>query len=189
MGIEWRMFRFCPSCRSEKITFEKNKFRCPDCGFVYYHNTAAAVACFIHIPDFPSESGAREERILFLERGREPGLGKLDLPGGFIDPGESVFEGLARELREELGWTLPRGENPEKRFSLFASFPNIYPYKGIVYNTCDMFFTVSVPGLSEKDISLQKSEVRGARFLKPGEIDPENVAFESVKRAISVYIH
>jgi ADP-ribose pyrophosphatase YjhB (NUDIX family) len=30
--------------------------------------------------------------------------GKLGLPGGFLDRGESLGEGVLRELREETGW-------------------------------------------------------------------------------------
>lgn len=31
--------------------------------------------------------------------------GKWGLPGGFLDRGETVAEGILRELREETGWT------------------------------------------------------------------------------------
>lgn len=177
------MFRFCPSCASSGITFERNRFHCPSCGFVYYHNTAAATACIIRTGG-PDPSG---ERILFLVRGRDPGRGLLDLPGGFVDPGEGAVDGLRRELREELGWTSP-GEGPDS-FVLFASFPNVYPYKGITYNTCDLFFTISVPGLSERDLTIEKSEIQALRFLRRGEINPADIAFESVKKAFSAYEH
>ncbi|MDR0601214.1 MAG: NUDIX domain-containing protein [Treponema sp.] len=182
------MFKFCPSCASPEINFERNKFRCSSCGFVYYHNTAAATACVVRIPG-AGDGPAGEERILFLVRGREPGRGKLDLPGGFVDPGEGALEGLRRELREELGWEPPGpssgdGSGP---FVFLASFPNVYPYRGIVYNTCDLFFTVSAPGLCEKTLEIEQSEVHGLRFLRRGEIDPADIAFDSVKRALSAY--
>jgi ADP-ribose pyrophosphatase YjhB (NUDIX family) len=171
------MFKFCPSCASEKISFEKGKtFRCPDCGFVYYHNIAAATGCVISVPE------ADGERLMFLVRGREPAKGRLDLPGGFVDLNEGALEGLCRELREEIGWT-----PPARGFTLFASFPNVYPYKGIVYNTCDLFFSLSAPGLREQDLRLQESEIAGVRFLKPGEIDFEEIAFDSTRRAIRAY--
>jgi ADP-ribose pyrophosphatase YjhB (NUDIX family) len=179
------MFNFCPSCASKKIVFENgNRFSCPDCGFVYYHNTAAATGCVISVPE---EGG---ERIVLLVRGKEPARGKFDLPGGFVDPGESAFEGLCRELREELGWTppLPPGAALDSAFSLFASFPNIYPYKNITYNTCDMFFTVSAPGLRESDLHLEKSEIAGVRFLKPQDINFDDIAFESAKRALRQFL-
>ena len=183
------MFTFCPSCASEKISFEEGKvFRCPNCGFHYYHNVAAATACLISVPADGGEHSA--QRLMFLVRGREPAKGKLDLPGGFVDPGEGALEGLYRELREEIGWTppVPPGAALSRVFTLFDSFPNVYPYKGIMYNTCDLCFSVSAPGLTEQDLRLEQDEIAGVRFLKPEEIDYDEIAFTSIKRAVKAYL-
>ena len=173
------MFQYCPSCASKNISFKGNKFHCPDCGFVYYHNTAAASGCVI-------QAG---EKVVCLVRGKEPSLGKLDVPGGFVDPGEGVLEGLCRELREEIGWLppIPPGASVADVFTLFASFPNIYPYKNIVYNTCDIFFTVSAPELTEKDLRLEAGEIAGVRFMRPEEIKSEDLAFDSTRRVIEAF--
>jgi 8-oxo-dGTP pyrophosphatase MutT (NUDIX family) len=182
------MFTFCPSCGSKKIVFEKGRvFRCPDCGFVYYHNTAAATGCVISVPD---ADAAGTERLLFLVRGKEPAQGKLDLPGGFVDPGEGALEGLYRELREEIGWTppVPPDGSLTQVFTLFASFPNVYPYKNVIYNTCDLFFTVSAPGLRVEDLHLEKTEIAGLRLLRPAEIDYTDIGFDSARRAVQAYV-
>jgi ADP-ribose pyrophosphatase YjhB (NUDIX family) len=173
------MLQYCPSCASKKIQFAGNRFRCPDCGFTYYHNTAAASGCVIRVG----------EKIALLVRGREPAKGKLDLPGGFVDPGEGLLDGLLRELREELGWEppIPEGATPADVFTLFASFPNTYPYKNIVYNTCDVFFTISAPSLSAGDLRLEAGEIAGARFLRPDEVDPRDLAFDSTRRALEAF--
>ncbi|MDR2479034.1 MAG: NUDIX domain-containing protein [Treponema sp.] len=180
------MFRFCPSCASRKINFEKGKvFRCPDCGFVYYHNTAAATGCVISVPE--RDGGAR---IMFLVRSRDPAKGKLDLPGGFVDPDEGALEGLYREILEETGWTpdIPPGAPLTDFFRLFASFPNIYPYKNIAYNTCDLFFSLSAPGLTGEALRLEADEIAGVRFLRPEEINLDDLAFASTRRAIQAYL-
>jgi ADP-ribose pyrophosphatase YjhB (NUDIX family) len=172
------MFRYCPSCASEKIRFENNKvFRCPDCGFTYYHNNAAASGCIIR-----SNAG-----LLFLVRGKEPARGKLDLPGGFVDAGEGLLEGLRRECIEELAWD-PGPLDVSGAAKFFASFPNIYPYKGIAYSTCDIFFWIDAPDLSEKDLSPEASEVAGLRFIKEDAIKPDELAFGSTKRAVEAYL-
>jgi ADP-ribose pyrophosphatase YjhB (NUDIX family) len=173
------MWNYCPSCASPAIQFDgSHKFSCPACGFVYYHNTAAASGCVI-------QSG---RGILLLVRGDEPAKGKLDLPGGFVDPGEGVLEGLRRELREEIGWEPPEGPDGEPAFRLFASFPNVYVYRDIPYNTCDMFFTLDAPELTEQDLRPRAGEIGGLRFVEPQTIRMEDLAFDSTRRAIAAYL-
>jgi NADH pyrophosphatase NudC (nudix superfamily) len=163
------MFRYCPRCASARIQFDGiNRFCCPDCGFVYFHNTAAAAGLIINT----------KQGFLFLIRGEEPAKGKLDVPGGFLNPGESALEGLRRECREEIG----RDCGDDIRF--LASFPNIYEYKGIAYNTCDLFFTADMPDLTENDLTLQKGEIGGCRFIRPENIDLDQIAFPSARLAI-----
>jgi len=181
------MFKYCPGCASNKITFNEGKvFRCPECGFVYYHNIAAATGCLITVPE-----PAGGDKLVFLVRGKEPSKGRLDLPGGFVDIGEGVLEGLYRELREEINWTPPLAEGASLSgvFNLFASFSNVYDYKGIKYNTCDMYFSVSAPGLKPEDLRLEEDEVSAVLFLKPEEIDFTQFAFPSTIKAVKKYLN
>jgi 8-oxo-dGTP pyrophosphatase MutT (NUDIX family) len=196
------MFNFCPSCASKNITFSEGKaFRCPDCGFVYYHNIAAATGCLIVVPQ--PDGG---EKLVFTVRGKEPAAGKLDLPGGFVDIGEGAIEGLYREMQEEIGWVppipkdlMPAGAgscglselaqiNFGNVFTLFASFSNVYEYKSIKYNTCDMYFSVIAPGLTPGDMNPEKSEIADVLFLSPNEIDFSKFAFPSTVRAVKTYL-
>jgi ADP-ribose pyrophosphatase YjhB (NUDIX family) len=175
------MWNYCPSCASPAIRFDgSHKFSCPACGFVYYQNTAAATGCVI----------LGKGGVLLLVRDKDPARGKLDLPGGFVDPGEGALEGLERELREEIGWPPAPGSGPRKTplaFTLFASFPNTYPYKNIVYHTCDMFFTLEAPDLTEADLRPQTGEIAGLKFVAPGDIRMEDLAFDSTRRALAAY--
>jgi 8-oxo-dGTP pyrophosphatase MutT (NUDIX family) len=167
------MFNFCPSCASRNICFERNKlFRCPDCGFLYYHNVAAAAACIIET----------NEGIVFLTRSKDPSKGKLDLPGGFIDQDEGAVEGMRRECLEELGTDFGAA------FSFFASFPNDYLYKGIDYKTCDLYFAVSAPDLKASDIRLDPNENSGVRIIKPADINFDELAFEAGRRAVKAVL-
>ncbi|MDR0562636.1 MAG: NUDIX domain-containing protein [Spirochaetaceae bacterium] len=167
------MFTFCPSCGSEKIRFEERKvFRCPECGFIYYHNVASATGCII-------DTG---KAVALLVRAKEPALGKLDLPGGFVNPDEGALDGLRRECLEEIGW------DPGLNFSFLAALPNTYPYKGVVYKTCDFFFTVSAPGLKEADLRLDPEEIAGVRFVKYEAVNFEDLAFDSTRRAVRLFL-
>jgi 8-oxo-dGTP diphosphatase len=44
-----------------------------------------------------------EGRTLLIRRGSEPLLGHWSIPGGTLELGESLQQGVARELREETG--------------------------------------------------------------------------------------
>jgi ADP-ribose pyrophosphatase YjhB (NUDIX family) len=42
-------------------------------------------------------------RVLLVERGREPLKGYWSIPGGVVETGERLEEGIRREVREETG--------------------------------------------------------------------------------------
>jgi ADP-ribose pyrophosphatase YjhB (NUDIX family) len=49
-------------------------------------------------------------KALLIRRGREPLMGQWSLPGGNLELGETLEEGVARELLEETGLTVRVGE-------------------------------------------------------------------------------
>mgnify|MGYP006282028415 CR=1 FL=1 len=66
---------------------------CPACHTVHYENPLNVVGT---IPFW-------ENKVLLCKRNIEPRLGKWTLPAGFMELGETVAEGAARETREEAG--------------------------------------------------------------------------------------
>ena len=45
----------------------------------------------------------RRGKVLLVERGKEPLKGWWSLPGGVLETGETLVEGVKREIREETG--------------------------------------------------------------------------------------
>jgi ADP-ribose pyrophosphatase YjhB (NUDIX family) len=161
----------CGGCGRAGVRFEEGKrFSCPACGWTFYQNPAAAVAALIDVG----------ERVVFTRRNRDPGSGMLDLPGGFVDPGETAEVSLSRELAEELGLDLDVSPS-----DYLGSLPNTYLYKGVLYQTIDLFYRVrlkEVPGIAAND------EIREVVALRPDEIDPGGFALPSVRAALARWV-
>lgn len=107
-------FKFCPACQSE-LTHDGNKVVCSQCDFELYDNPVPTTGMvFYHGHD-----------VLLVERGQEPAKGKWDVPGGFINLGESAEEGMCREMKEELGVTILPTD-----LEYLGSLQDVYAEKG-----------------------------------------------------------
>jgi 8-oxo-dGTP diphosphatase len=62
-------------------------------------------------------------RALLIRRGSEPLRGEWSIPGGMLELGESLEEGVARELREETGLQV-------RVLELIEVFDRIFPQDG-----------------------------------------------------------
>lgn len=161
-------FNFCPHCASPSIDVHmKNGIKCAACGYVFFHNMAAAVAGIVEV----------DNRIVLIRRAREPRKGYYVLPGGFVDYHESLEEALVREVREELSVTVT-----DIRY--FGSFPNTYEYKGVSYFTADAFFLCRPVDVTTMKISEENTEFV---LVNPEAVDPGTIAFKPMTLMITRY--
>jgi len=165
------VLRYCPKCGAAALRAVGSKLlRCESCGFELYLNAAAAVAGLI----LDSQG-----RLLVTVRGKEPGKGRWDLPGGFVDPGESAEEALQRETREEVGL-----EVTAMRY--LGSCPNTYEYMGVRYATMDMGFVCQVRDISQA--GPRESDIEAILFKRCTDIDLGQFAFPSLASLVGRYL-
>lgn len=164
-------FRYCPVCGSER--FEEHNFkskRCRDCGFVYYANPCAATAAFII---------NRRGELLVVRRAKEPARGTLDLPGGFCDMGETVEQGMRREIMEETGLQV-------RSMRYLFSMHNVYEYSGMGIHTMDMDFLVEVEG--DGSGARAADDAAEALWIPVGELRPGEFGLLSIRKAVERFL-
>ncbi len=161
------LFRFCPRCGSARPPENHNQspLRCGGCGFVFYFNPTVAAAAFV-------SDGAG--RVLLIRREKEPSAGKLGVPGGFIDFGESAEDGLRREVREEVGVEIDR-------IRFLVSFPNAYPYRDVIYPVVDLYFTATAVN---PEAAEPLDAVADLEWRLPHEVPDDEIAFPSLRVAL-----
>lgn len=166
-------FDYCPRCGADRLEAHGVKAQhCQSCGFTYYHNPSAAVALLVR---------DRRGRLLVATRGKEPAKGTLDLPGGFVDKGETGEEAAQRELYEESGLQLPT-----EQFVYAFSLPNSYLYSDFLVPTLDLFYIVQLP--SEMPAVRAMDDVAQLSWLTPAEIDPSRFGLISIRQGIARYL-
>jgi len=166
--LQLTSFRFCPACGSGSIIENDSKsMKCGACGFLYFHNMAAAAGCILET----------KQGILCVRRGKEPKKGMLDLAGGFSDYNESLEATVAREVMEELNLSIscPR---------YFGSFPNLYEYAGVTYPTQDSVFIGTVTDIKPLKLS---DEIASIEYVTSDTVKVSDFGFTSVQNAIKKY--
>ena len=88
---------YCGSQFNESLAFPR---QCATCAQVTYRNPLPVAVLLLPVA----------EGLLFIRRNIDPQKGKLALPGGYINAGETWQAAAARELFEETGITISADE-------------------------------------------------------------------------------
>ncbi len=139
--LDWdRNHRYCGRCGTPtEAKLEERARICPGCGFAAYPRIAPAVMALVR----------REGEILL---GRSPHFppGMYSALAGFVEPGETLEQCLAREVEEEVGVQV-------SRIRYFASQPWPFPNSLMIAFVCDW-----VAG----EIRPQPGEIEAANWFK-----------------------
>jgi len=153
--------RFCPWCAAPLAAEPPYRQACVACGFVLYHHSNP---CMGALP--LDDSG----RVLLGRRAVEPCRFDWNVVGGFLKYGEDPYEGLQREVREELGVDCEVGE-----FVAVAS--DWYGPEGTAL--LNLYFKVRLLN----DAVRPQDDVAELKWFDVDEL-PENIAFDSDRIAL-----
>ena len=156
--------KFCSLCAapvSLRIPQGDNRERhvCDVCGQIHYQNPKVVVGC---VP-------AKDGKVLLCKRAIEPRHGYWTVPAGFMELGETIAEGAARETREEACAEVEIGH-------LFASVD--VPQAGQLH----LFFTAALTS----DFAAGEESLDVALFAED-EIPWDDIAFRSGVFALKKY--
>jgi NAD+ diphosphatase len=145
--VDWdRTHQFCGRCgaASEAMAHERAK-QCPNCGLISYPRISPAMIVLVQ----------RGDRLLLARSHRHP-PGRYSVLAGFVEPGETLEEAVAREIKEEVGIEV-------RDIRYFGSQPWPFP------NSLMIAFTCHYAG---GDIVLEESEMADAGWFRVDEMPP-----------------
>lgn len=163
-------FQRCPQCGAPVPPRKPNApLDCADCGFHFYFNPSVAAAAIALRAD---------GKALFIRRAKDPAKGKLAIPGGFIDIGETAEQALRREFLEEVNVELTH-------IRYLCSHPNDYHFRDVTYPVLDFFFSARAHADS---VAVALDDVDEFHWLDPAKVDLDEIAFPSVRAALEAFL-
>ena len=155
---------YCPRCSGSlrlQGSAENPFVSCSECGFVKYDNPLPTTVAMIY--------DKNERKFLFVRRAIKPQQGKWDTVGGFLEPGETAEQCVARETKEELGTELTD-------YKIIGTATSIYGNTGMT--TLGVLFLCSV---DSSRIALSEENDQYAWFPVSEDVD---LAFHDGKVAL-----
>lgn len=141
---------------------------CQKCGFNFYVNPKPCNAVILE-----NEKG----EILLVKRKYPPRKNYWDLPGGFVDIGETLEQSVGREVKEETGLNV-------KNLKYLGSYLDRYLYQGDNYYTIGFSFVAK----TKTDKIKLGDDVNDFQFILPKKVNFKRIAFKGVARAIRDYM-
>lgn len=162
----WKVFRFCPRCGHPLklvTTADGQSLRCSKDNSVFYQNPHSAVSVAIM-------NDAKQ--MLFIRREVDPRKGDWDLPGGFVNWGESPETAIVREIQEELSVPLTITR-------VLGTAHDWYPFNGLDVSVNTTIFQGTIEGAIKPN-----EEIQSLHWLNQSELPTDHISFDSVRKAI-----
>jgi bifunctional NMN adenylyltransferase/nudix hydrolase len=120
---------------------------------------------FVTVDSVVIQSG----HILLVKRGAMPGAGMWALPGGYLNPKETLEQGMLRELREETGLKVPE---PVLRGSIQARETFDDPHRSPRGRTVTTAFLIHLQGQRSRPKVKGADDAARAKWVPIADLDP-----------------
>jgi mutator protein MutT len=114
------------------------------------------------------------DELLITRRKNNPAQGFFDLPGGFVNIGETAENAVVREVKEELNIDVSELE-------FIATFPNEYVFGGIQYFTEDIVFACKITDFSS---IFANDDISDYEFKPLAQVNIDDIGLNSIKNVI-----
>ena len=158
--------QFCPSCgnkTNQDIPDGDNRERaiCDQCNIIHYQNPKIVAGA---LPIW-------EDKVLLCKRAIEPRYGTWTLPAGFMENGESLQQGAARETFEEAQ----------------AELDNMVLYTVLSIPRISQVYMIYRADLSAEDAFSPGQESLETALFTEAEIPWDDIAFPMITRSLRYY--
>lgn len=149
--------QFCSWCGGDLKDVSSLQKQCRRCQISDFNNPKTGTFAVIR---------NEKDEVLCATRACAPGIGKFDMPGGFIDASESAEAAIIRELKEELNLDI---KQPDLQF--IFTYHNLYDYDGITSDVLDICFTIKIPSSTALKPA---DDLATAKWVPVNELDYKN---------------
>ncbi len=126
----------------------------------------------------------QDGRALLIRRSGEPLAGQWSIPGGTLELGETIAEGVRRELREETGLDVRVGELLEAFERIFPGAADRPQYHFVILDyLCEAMGGNPSPGGDASEVTLVAEDDLARYALSPAVTRILQKAFAIVKAA------
>lgn len=122
--------------------------------------------------------------VLLVQRGHSPGIGLLALPGGFLNQGEKIVDGMIRELREETRLKVP---DPVLRGSIVDQAVFDDPMRSTRGRTITHAFHIELEPMMKLPKIKGSDDAVDAKWVPLADVDPEQM-FEDHAHIIDYFV-
>lgn len=156
---------FCRRCGGALTHQQAHIYKCVN-DHTLYANASPAVGIFL--------VNERDE-VLVAIRGIEPGKGRFDSPGGYLDGSETLEQAIAREVQEEIGIS-PASYDPPQ---FIMSGIDLYDFAGETVNVVSSMFWARF----HTDLKFNaQDDVASVTLIRLIDLNPADFYFPAVRQ-------